>query len=86
MHYIGCHLSASDGVLAMVKTACTIGADTFAFFTRNPRGSKAKQEDPSDAAAAMAAILFGEGMTSMQLLGGALILGGVLYYSRGGEA
>ena len=38
------------------------------------------------AAAAMAAILFGEGMTSMQLLGGALILGGVLYYSRGGEA
>lgn len=56
MHYIGCHLSASDGFLAMVNTACTIGADTFAFFTRNPRGSKAKQEDPADAAAAMAAL------------------------------
>jgi deoxyribonuclease-4 len=38
----------------MVKTAREIGADTFAFFTRNPRGSKAKQENPADAAAAMA--------------------------------
>ncbi len=56
MHYIGCHLSASDGYLAMVETACEIGANTFAFFTRNPRGSKAKKEDPSDATAAMAAL------------------------------
>ncbi len=56
MHYIGCHLSASDGFLAMVETAQNIGANTFAFFTRNPRGSKAKKEDPADAAAAMAAL------------------------------
>jgi deoxyribonuclease-4 len=38
----------------MVKQAIGIGANTFAFFTRNPRGSKAKKEDPRDAAAAMA--------------------------------
>ena len=53
MQFYGCHLSASGGYQAMVKTAKQIGADTFAFFTRNPRGSKAKQEDPADAAAAM---------------------------------
>ena len=52
MQFYGCHLSASGGYKAMVETAGTIGADTFAFFTRNPRGSKAKQEDPADAAAA----------------------------------
>ena len=56
MNYIGCHLSASAGYLAMVKTAESIGANTFAFFTRNPRGSKAKQEDPVDAARAVAAL------------------------------
>ena len=56
MHYIGCHLSASAGNLAMVRTAQEIGANTFAFFTRNPRGSKAKQEDPGDCLAAMAAL------------------------------
>ena len=56
MRYIGCHLSASAGNLAMVRTAQKIGANTFAFFTRNPRGSKAKREDPADAAAAMAAL------------------------------
>lgn len=55
MRYIGCHMSASGGNLAMVKTAQSIGANTFAFFTRNPRGSKAKKEDPIDAAAAMVA-------------------------------
>ena len=55
MRYIGCHLSASAGNLAMVRTAEKIGANTFAFFTRNPRGSKAKKEDPADAAAARAA-------------------------------
>ena len=53
---IGCHLSASAGNLAMVKTAESIGANTFAFFTRNPRGSKAKAEDPADCAAAVAAL------------------------------
>ena len=56
MRYIGCHLSASNGNLAMVKTAQTIGANTFAFFTRNPRGSKARKEDPADCAAAMEAL------------------------------
>ena len=56
MNYIGCHLSASAGYLAMVKTARSIGANTFAFFTRNPRGSKAKKEDPVDAAKAVAAL------------------------------
>jgi deoxyribonuclease-4 len=56
MRYLGCHLSASDGYLAMVRTAQSIDANTFAFFTRNPRGSKAKQEDPADAAAACKAL------------------------------
>ena len=53
MGYFGCHLSASGGNAAMVKTALSIGANTFAFFTRNPRGSKAKQEDPEDGARAV---------------------------------
>ena len=48
MGYFGCHLSASGGNAAMVKTALSIGANTFAFFTRNPRGSKAKKEDTAD--------------------------------------
>lgn len=52
--FFGCHLSASGGNTAMVKTALSIGANTFAFFTRNPRGSKAKKEDPTDAAKAVA--------------------------------
>ena len=56
MLYIGCHLSASDGNYAMIETACSIGANTFAFFTRNPRGSKAKKEDPADAARAVRAL------------------------------
>lgn len=51
--FFGCHLSASAGYAAMVKTALSIGANTFAFFTRNPRGSKAKKEDPADAAKAV---------------------------------
>lgn len=54
MIYAGCHLSASAGYEAMVRTAREIGANTFAFFTRNPRGSKAKAENPKDAAAAAA--------------------------------
>ena len=53
MLYLGCHLSASAGYAAMVKTALKLEANTFAFFTRNPRGSKAKKEDPADAAAAV---------------------------------
>ena len=53
MLYIGCHLSASAGNLAMVETAHSLGANTFAFFTRNPRGSKAKKEDPVDTAKAL---------------------------------
>lgn len=60
MGYFGCHLSAAGGSSAMVETALSIGANTFAFFTRNPRGSKAKAEDPADAACAVA-MLKGEG-------------------------
>lgn len=53
MLHIGCHLSSSKGFLKMGETALSIGADTFQFFTRNPRGSKAKAIDPEDAAALM---------------------------------
>ena len=56
MLYIGCHLSASCGNLAMVETAKSIDANTFAFFTRNPRGSKAKKEDPIDCEKAVHAL------------------------------
>ena len=45
---IGCHLSSSKGYLAMAKTAVSIDANTFQFFTRNPRGSRAKSLDPKD--------------------------------------
>lgn len=45
---IGCHLSSSKGFLAMGKDAVKIGANTFQFFTRNPRGGKAKPLDLSD--------------------------------------
>lgn len=48
---IGCHLSTSKGFLAMGKDALSIKANTFQFFTRNPRGSKAKAIDPQDAEA-----------------------------------
>lgn len=47
---IGCHLSASNGFLSMGKEALSIGADTFQFFTRNPRGGSAKPIDPKDIA------------------------------------
>ena len=53
MAYLGCHLSVSGGYVKTVETAQSIGANTFAFFTRNPRGSKAKPEDPADAMAAV---------------------------------
>ena len=48
---IGCHLSSSKGYLAMGETATSIGANTFQFFTRNPRGGAAKPLDPDDIAA-----------------------------------
>ena len=48
MLYIGCHLSASKGYAAMENQAREIGANTFAFFTRNPRGGSAKEINPSD--------------------------------------
>lgn len=48
MLYIGCHLSASKGFLAMGKQAHSIGANTFQFFTRNPRGGAAKEIDEND--------------------------------------
>ena len=47
---IGCHLSSSGGFLAMGKTAAEIGANTFQFFTRNPRGGAAKAIDTEDVA------------------------------------
>lgn len=48
MLHIGCHLSSSKGFLAMGKEAVRLNADTFQYFTRNPRGSKAKAIDPQD--------------------------------------
>ncbi|MBQ4264600.1 MAG: deoxyribonuclease IV [Clostridia bacterium] len=48
---IGCHLSCSNGYLAMGRQATQIGANTFQFFTRNPRGGSAKPFDPEDARA-----------------------------------
>lgn len=53
-YYIGCHLSSSNGFLAMGKQAVEIGANTFQFFTRNPRGGAAKPIDPDDAEAFIA--------------------------------
>ena len=51
MFIIGCHLSASRGFLHMGEEARSIGANTFQFFTRNPRGFAAKPFDASDAQA-----------------------------------
>ena len=48
MLYIGCHLSASKGYMHMGKEAESIGANTFQFFTRNPRGGSAKEIDAED--------------------------------------
>ena len=50
MVYLGCFLSSSKGYYAMGQTARSIDADTFQFFTRNPRGGKAKPMDEADAA------------------------------------
>ena len=49
--HIGSHLSASGGLLHMGKEALSMDADTFQFFTRNPRGGRAKAIDADDAAA-----------------------------------
>ena len=49
MLHIGCHLSNAKGFEAMGQTALAIGADTFQFFTRNPRGGSAKAIDAQDA-------------------------------------
>ena len=51
---IGCHLSSSKGYFAMGKEAVKIGASTFQFFTRNPRGGSAKPQDPEDVKAYLA--------------------------------
>lgn len=51
---IGCHLSSSKGFLSMGKEALKIGANTFQFFTRNPRGGKAKPLDLADIEAYLA--------------------------------
>jgi len=51
MFKIGCHLSASNGFAAMGRQAIAIGANTFQFFTRNPRGGTAKPLDEADCAA-----------------------------------
>ena len=48
---IGCHLSVTKGYEAMGKTMRGFGGNTFAFFTRNPRGGKSKEILPEDAAA-----------------------------------
>lgn len=48
MYYIGSHISSSGGFEAMGKKALELGANTFAFFTRNPRGGKAKEISQAD--------------------------------------
>lgn len=48
MFYIGNHLSASKGFAAMGRKEVELGGNTFAFFTRNPRGGKAKAIDEKD--------------------------------------
>lgn len=51
MFRIGCHISSAGGYLAMAKRAEALGANTFAFFTRNPRGGSAKPIEEADIAA-----------------------------------
>ena len=48
MFYIGNHLSSSKGFAAMGRKEVELGGNTFAFFTRNPRGGKAKAIDEKD--------------------------------------
>ena len=49
--YIGCHLSISNGYEAMGRECLSMGGNTFAFFTRNPRGGQVKKTEPADMAA-----------------------------------
>ena len=49
--YLGCHLSIAKGYAKAAREAVSIGANTFQFFTRNPRGGKAKDLDMDDVAA-----------------------------------
>lgn len=51
MFTLGCHLSSAKGYLNMAKMAVSIDANTFQFFTRNPRGGRAKEINPKDVAA-----------------------------------
>ena len=51
MIYIGCHLSVANGCAAMGRTMLEFGGNTFAWFTRNPRGGKSRALDPADAEA-----------------------------------
>ena len=51
MLILGAHLSASKGYVHMLREAQSIGANTFQFFTRNPRGGAVKAQDPADVAA-----------------------------------
>jgi deoxyribonuclease-4 len=53
MIYLGCHLSISDGFYKTAKVAFSIGANTFQYFTRNPRGGRAKEIDKEDVRRAM---------------------------------
>lgn len=62
---IGCHLSSSKGFLEMAKTAQSIGATTFQYFTRNPRGGAAKEWRKEDIEAMLA--LFGQTGIGMPL-------------------
>ena len=62
---IGCHLSSAKGFLAMGREAVKIGANTFQFFTRNPRGARAKPLDLADVAAYRA---FAEGQGFFPIL------------------
>ncbi len=62
---IGCHLSASKGYLHMGREAISLGANTFQFFTRNPRGGSAKPLDEKDVAAYRS---FAEGNGIRQIL------------------
>lgn len=49
MIYIGCHLSVSKGYEAMGAAMLAMGGNTFAWFTRNPRGGRTRELDPADA-------------------------------------
>ena len=53
---IGCHLSTAAGYAAMAQDAVPIGATTFAFFTRNPRGGNARELEDDDLAAFLATL------------------------------